>query len=139
MKRKNAREMSKFLSFEERYEYLRLRGIVGDETFGYDRYLNQILYRTSRWKRVRNEVIIRDNGCDLGVSGYSIGGLIIVHHINPITLLDIEDGNENVFNAEELVCTSQRTHNAIHYGDKSLLLNSPIDRFPGDTTPWRKK
>ena len=126
-------------TFEERYRYLRLTGQVGKETFGYDRYLNQILYqRDPRWRSVRDRVILRDNGCDLGVEGYSIYGKIIVHHMNPITVDDIEKESDFLFNPEYLICTTHMTHNAIHYGDENLLVKAPIVRTPFDTCPWKR-
>ena len=131
------RELKSIASFEDRYEYLKLAGRVGQETFGWERYLNQVLYRDQRWKAVRNDVIIRDNGCDLGVDGYDIYDKIIIHHMNPITVKDLEENNPDIFNPEYLICTSHRTHNAIHYGDKTLLPKLPIDRKPNDTCPWR--
>ena len=132
-------ELVKFSSFEERYRYLRLNGIVGKETFGFDRFVNQYLYqRSQKWKRIRDQVIIRDNGCDLGVEGYDIRGSIIVHHMNPITLEDIERESEFVYDPEYLISTTHNTHNAIHYGDESLLIKAPIERTRNDTCPWRQ-
>lgn len=131
-------ELAKLPTYEERFAYLRLDGTVCDETFGNDRYLNQILYKSPRWRKVRREVIIRDNGCDLGVEGYEIRGRIIVHHMNPITLDDIIHERDSVFNPEYLICTVHNTHNAIHYGDESLLVTAPIERAKNDTCPWRK-
>ena len=131
-------ELSRLPSFEERYRYLRLTGQVGKETFGFDRYLNQVFYRSQRWKRIRDEVILRDNGCDLGVEGYEIHGRIIIHHMNPITLEDIERESIYLLDPEFLICTVHRTHNAIHYGDESLLITAPIERTKYDTCPWRK-
>lgn len=130
-------ELSRLSSFKERYEYLRLHGVVGRDTFGFDRYLNQIFYRSQRWKSVRNEVIIRDNGCDLGVEGYEIHGRIIIHHMNPITLEDIERESEYLLDPEFLICTVHNTHNAIHYGDEKLLTPTPIVRSKHDTCPWK--
>jgi hypothetical protein len=131
-------ELIKLPTFEERYEYLKLSGVVGQATFGYDRYINQLLYqRSQKWKSVRDKVIIRDNGCDLGVSGYEIYGKIIVHHMNPITIEDIERESSIVFNPEYLIATTHNTHNAIHYGDESLLIKAPIERSMHDTCPWR--
>lgn len=130
-------ELVKFIYFEERYEYLKLDGRVGDSTFGYDRYLNQLLYSSSEWRRVRREVIIRDNGCDLGVDGYEINDKIIIHHMNPIDLSDVKEGRDIVYNPNFLISTSSRTHNAIHYGDKSILPLEPIIRTKNDTTLWR--
>lgn len=126
-------------TFEERYRYLRLQGKVGKETFGYDRYINQVLYqRDPRWRSVRDQVIVRDNGCDLGVEGYDIHGKIIVHHMNPITLEDIEKETDFLFNPEYLICVTHMTHNAIHYGDENLLPKAPIERTPFDTCPWKR-
>lgn len=126
-------------TFEERYRYLRLEGRVGEETFGFDRFINQYLYqRSQRWKEVRNEVIIRDNGCDLGIDGRDIYGKIIVHHMNVITMEDLVHEREWIFDPEYLICTSHNTHNAIHYGDESLLIKDPIVRRANDTCPWRK-
>jgi hypothetical protein len=130
-------ELRKLKTLQERYEYLRLRGNVGVATFGYDRYLNQMLYRSRRWSRTRDEVIIRDDGCDLGIRDYPIFDKIIIHHINPITIEDIESGDDKVFDPEFLICTSYNTHLAIHYGNESLIPKSLIVRRPGDTTPWR--
>lgn len=132
-------ELSQFQTFEERYRYLRLRGAVGEETFGFDRYLNQVFYqRSPKWKKVRDFVIIRDNGCDLGLDGYDIYGKILVHHMNPITLKDLERESEYLLDPEFLICTSLNTHNAIHYGDESLLISMPITRTKNDTCPWRR-
>ena len=131
-------ELTKLPTYEERFAYLRLDGTVCDETFGNDRYLNQILYKSPRWRKVRREVIIRDNGCDLGIEDYEIRGRIIVHHMDPITLDDIIHERDSVFNPEYLICTAHNTHNAIHYGDESLLVTAPIERSKNDTCPWRK-
>ena len=125
-------------TFEERYRYLRLSGSVGDETFGFDRYLNQVFYRSRKWKAVRDFVIVRDNACDLGVEGYDIHGKILIHHMNPITLKDIERESEFLLDPEFLICVTHNTHNAIHYGDESLLIGSPIERSKNDTCPWRQ-
>lgn len=138
MKIRCYKELSRLKTFKERYEYLKLSGRVGESTFGYDRYLNQILYNSPRWKKVRDIVIIRDNGCDLGVEGYEINDKIIIHHMNPITVEDIEEENDDIFNPEFLISSSDRTHKAIHYSDESLLPQLPIERTPGDTCPWRK-
>lgn len=132
-------ELSRLQTFEERYRYLRLRGAVGEETFGFDRYLNQVFYqRSPKWKKVRDFVIVRDNGCDLGLDGYDIYGKILVHHMNPITLKDLERESEYLLDPEFLICTSLNTHNAIHYGDESLLITTPIVRTKNDTCPWRR-
>ena len=131
-------ELVKFDTFEERFRYLRLDGVVGRETFGYDRYLNQVLYRSTKWKKIRDHVIIRDNGCDLGIEGREIHERIIIHHMNPLTLRDIEAESEFLFDPEYLICTIHNTHNAIHYGDESLLITTPIERTRNDTCPWRR-
>lgn len=124
-------------TFEERYRYLRLSGSVGADTFGFDRYMNQVFYRSQRWKSIRDYVIVRDNGCDLGVEGYEIHGRIIVHHMNPITIKDIERESEFLMDPEYLISTVHNTHNAIHYGDESLLILPPTERTPNDTCPWK--
>lgn len=125
-------------TFEERFQYLRLNGSVGKETFGFDRYLNQVFYRSQRWKSVRDYVIIRDNACDLGVEGHEIYGRIMIHHMNPITVEDIERESEFLIDPEYLICTVHNTHNAIHFGDEHLLIKAPIERTPNDTCPWRR-
>lgn len=131
------RELIRLKTFDERFEYLKLKGIVGEATFGYDRYLNQLLYTSGEWRRIRRDIILRDNGCDLAVKGYDIPDIIIVHHMNPISVEDLIDFSEDVINPEYLICVSHDTHNAIHYGDKSLLTREPIERKPGDTCPWK--
>lgn len=131
------RELIRLKTFDERFEYLKLKGIVGEATFGYDRYLNQLLYTSGEWRRIRRDIILRDNGCDLAVEGYDILDTIIVHHMNPISVEDLIDFSEDVINPEYLICVSHDTHNAIHYGDKSLLTREPIERKPGDTCPWK--
>lgn len=123
-------------TFKERYEYLRLNGVVGEDTFGWDRYLNQNFYRSDEWKSLRDRIIIRDNGCDLGVEGYEINSRIYIHHMNPISIRDITDATEYLMNPEFLICTSFNTHQAIHYGDETLLVTEPIIRKPNDTTLW---
>lgn len=130
-------ELKRIETFEGRYEYLKLFGKVGVETFGTDRYLNQILYHSQRWKRVRQKVIIRDNGCDLGVDGRDITYQIIIHHMNPITVDDILEERDWIFDPEFLISTSVYTHKAIHFGDESLLPKLPIERRPFDTCPWK--
>lgn len=131
-------ELSKLKTFEERFEYLRLSGAVGAATFGSDRYLNQMLYTSRRWKSIREQVIIRDQACDLGIEDRAILTKILIHHMNPITVDDILKGSDLVFNPEYLICTQHITHNAIHYGDESLLIKSkPVERRPNDTCPWR--
>lgn len=131
-------ELKRLKTFEERYRYLRLGGIVGKKTFGFDRYLNQMLYRSDRWLKTRDDVIIRDQGCDLGVEGYEIHGGIMIHHMNPITIKDVELWRDEIFDPEFLVCTVHNTHNAIHFGDESLLPKLPIVRRRNDTCPWRQ-
>lgn len=126
-------------TFKERYEYLRLYGIVCEETFGFDRHINQEFYqRSQEWKRIRDQVIIRDQGCDLGIEGREIRGKIIVHHMNPITKEDILTQSDFLLNPEYLICTLKSTHDAIHYGDENLLIKEPIIRTANDTCPWRK-
>lgn len=126
-------------TFEERFRYCRLDGIVGEETFGFDRLINQFFYqRVDEWKAIRRFVIQRDNGCDLGIPGRDIYGKIFVHHLNPITLRDIELQSEFLLDPEYLITTCHRTHNAIHYGDESILLLDPIERTKNDTCPWRR-
>lgn len=126
-------------TFEERFEYLRLKGSVGKDTFGYDRYLNQVLYRSPEWKRLRNQIIIRDDGCDLACDGYDVYGKVLIHHLNPITVEDVLARSRKVFDPDNLVCVSHNTHNAIHYGDVDLLATGPIIRTKNDTCPWRHR
>lgn len=130
-------ELITFPTFQERYQYLRLDGTVGEETFGFDRYLNQIFYRSDEWKAIRDQVIIRDNGCDLGIEGREIYSRILIHHMNPITKEDILAHSDMLLNPEYLICTTKKTHDAIHYGDESLLLQEPVARTKNDTCPWR--
>lgn len=125
-------------TFEERFEYLRLDGSVGEQTFGFDRYINQLFYQSYEWKKIRDFVIIRDNGCDLGVEGHDIGGKILIHHMNPITVNDIQNRSEFLLNPDYLISTTHITHNAIHYGDERLLAKGPIERTKYDTCPWRR-
>ena len=132
-------ELSKFKTFDERFDYLRLSGKVGRDTFGFDRYVNQVFYKSKKWISVRDFVINRDNACDLGVDGYDIYGKIIVHHMNPITIEDIQNESDFLFNPEFLITTVHNTHNAIHYGDESLIFRAPIERTKYDTCPWRQK
>lgn len=129
-------ELRKIKKFEDRYLYLRLGGNVGKDTFGFDRYLNQSLYTSTRWIKTRDIVILRDNGCDLGVKEYPIGGRIIVHHMNPISVDDIYKERDAVFDPEYLICASSDTHLAIHYSDEKLLPKIPIIRRANDTCPW---
>lgn len=125
-------------TFEERYRYLRLKGSIGEETFGYDRYLNQKFYRSAEWKRIRDFVIVRDNGCDLGIEDRPINSRILIHHMNPITLNDIRYATEALMNPEYLISVAHVTHNAIHYGDEDLLVKGPIVRTKYDTCPWKR-
>lgn len=127
-----------FLSFDDRFRYLMLKGVVGEDTFGYDRYLNQQFYRSDEWRRIRDYVIIRDNGCDLGIPDREIHGRIIIHHLNSITEDDILQHSNFLVDPEYLICTTINTHNAIHYGDESILrATSFAQRSPNDTSPWR--
>lgn len=130
-------ELRQLQSFTDRYNYLRIGGIVGEVSFGFDRYLNQALYGSREWKKARDAVIIRDCGNDMGMEGWPIGDHILVHHMNPISEEDIIDRNPIIFDPEYLICVSHNTHNAIHYGDAELLPKPPIERKPGDTCPWR--
>lgn len=129
-------ELIKIDSFEDRFEYLKLSGYVGNETFGFDRYLNQVFYRSVEWRRIRNEVIVRDCGCDLGHPDYPILGKIIIHHINPLSIDDIQKESQYLLNPEFLICVSHQTHNAIHYGDKSQIFTGLNERGIGDTKLW---
>lgn len=131
-------ELSRLKTFKERYEYLRLDGVVGENTFGFDRYLNQAFYKSKEWKDIRRFVIIRDNGCDLGVEGYEIHTNIIIHHMNPIRQDDILSRTDLLMNPEYLITTMLNTHNAIHYGTEELLATAPISRSKNDTCPWKR-
>lgn len=124
-------------TFEERYRYLKLNGNVGDSTFGFDRYLNQNFYKSKEWKDIRDFVIIRDNGCDLGMYGHEIAAKAIIHHMNPIASKDVKTLSDFLLNPEYLITTMHSTHNAIHYGDENLLMKGPIERTKNDTCPWR--
>lgn len=125
-------------TFKERFEYLKLSGQVGLETFGFDRIFNQVFYKSSEWRRIRREVMLRDNGCDLGISDREIHGKILIHHMNPITEKDIATRSEILLNHEYLITVSNNTHNAIHYGDEHLLVSDTlVERFQYDTCPWR--
>lgn len=130
--------LMKLKTFEERFEYLKMNGRVGSDTFGYDRVLNQMLYTNPKWRAKRNDIIIRDNGNDLGMEGYEIGGPIIVHHINPITANDILEDNPCLYDEENLISTSDLTHKAIHYSNADTLPGVPIERSKNDTCPWKK-
>lgn len=134
---KTYQELISFKTFEERFNYLKLSCVVGDETFGCKRWVNQILYRSPEWRSFRDRVIRRDEGCDLGIPGREIFGQIIIHHINPITLEDIVERNPKVFDMNNAISTMLSTHNAIHYGDASNLILDPVERRPNDTCLWR--
>ncbi len=129
-------ELRRFKTFEERFEYLRLNGSVGRAIFGFDRYMNQVFYKSREWLNVRDHVIVRDIGCDLGILGREIHSKILVHHMNPITLDDLEQMNPDILNSDFLITTTNETHQAIHYGDQSLLFKLPRERVSGDTKLW---
>lgn len=131
------RDLRAIESFNERYLYLKLDGKVGEQTFGLDRYVNQQLYKSYRWRRTRSQVIIRDNGCDLGIEGRELDRYIVIHHMNPITLEDIEEDRDYIYDPEYLICCSSRTHEAIHFGDEGLLQKDYVERRPNDTCLWR--
>ena len=131
-------ELERLKTFKERFLYLQLSGFIGEETFGFDRWINQKFYKSSEWKKVRDLVIIRDNGCDLGIDGHTINGKILIHHMNPISLQDIESHSDYLLNPEYMISTTHSTHNAIHYGNESYLIPDPIIRAPNDTCPWKK-
>lgn len=130
-------ELIQLPTFVERFRYLQLRGVVGEDTFGFDRYINQHFYQSTEWRQLRHHIIVRDMGCDLGIPGHEIPRNIIIHHMNPITKEDILEKNMFVMNPEYLICVSDNTHKAIHYGDESLLIIAPIERRKNDTCPWR--
>lgn len=131
-------ELMKLKTFEERFEYLKLDGKVGEDTFGFDRYFNQVMYHSPEWKDIRRKVLIRDEGCDLAIPDREVYGRAIVHHMNPISLKDLEEHNPDIFDPEFLITTSKQTHDAIHYSDDSILLSSnPNERKPNDTCLWR--
>lgn len=129
-------ELCRLSSFEDRYHYLALRGQVGRSTFGFDRYLNQQFYTSRQWRHVRQDVIARDLGCDLGIEGYEIYDRVIIHHLNPMVADDIVHGESSILDPEFLISTTHRTHNAIHYGDERLLARPLVERYPGDTKLW---
>lgn len=140
MSKKCYTELSKIEGYLERYNYLKLGGKAGEVTFGNERYLNQILYKSPEWKSIRRQVILRDNGCDMGVEGHPIAGVPIIHHMETISVEDIVERNSKVFDMENLITVSRRTHNAIHYGDEELLtIDNVVERTPNDTCPWRRK
>lgn len=129
-------ELMTLQTFEQRYKYLQLRGTVGYATFGFERYLNQNFYTSPEWRTLRHEIIARDNGCDLAIPDREIPHRIIIHHMNPVKMEDIVDGNPDILNPEVLISTTHNTHNAIHYGDEDLLVKPLVERRPGDTTLW---
>lgn len=130
-------ELMEIPTFEERFEYLNLLGKVGAETFGYDRWQNQRFYRSAEWKRFRDDIIIRDNGCDLAIPDRQIFGRVHIHHLNPVSLDELANGSDSLLDPENVVCVSLLTHNAIHYGDTSILYKDPVVRRPNDTCPWK--
>lgn len=130
-------ELTLLPTFEERFEYLKLSGRVGEETFGFDRWLNQKFYRSAEWKHIRDQVILRDNGCDLGIEGREIYDKILIHHMNPISKQDILERSDLLLNPMYLISVTKRTHDAIHYSDDSILMKDPITRSKNDTCPWR--
>lgn len=138
MKIRTYSELEKLKTFKERFDYLSLSGRVGNSTFGFERYFNQRFYTSSEWKHIRDEIISRDNGCDLGLKGYDIGGKIIIHHMNPVLLNDIVGRTDILTDPEYLVCVSLNTHNAIHYGNEETLNNQIIERTPNDMCPWKR-
>ena len=138
MTRKCYTELSKLTTFNERFNYLKLDGIVGEETFGYDRILNQLLYKSKKWRKVRDEVLIRDNGGDLGLENYPINGRAIIHHMNPITVEDVLNDKPEIFDPESLITVSNSTHNAIHFSNENNSQKDPIERTQNDTCLWRK-
>ena len=130
-------EMSQFTTFEERFDYLSLKGTTFERTFGLDRYINQRFYRSTEWRNIRHAINVRDEGRDLGMDGYEIAIKPIIHHMNPISMQDFEEGNDDILNPEFLITVSLQTHNAIHYGTRANLPQPPVERTPGDTIPWR--
>lgn len=134
---KTYEELITYPSFEERFRYLKIGGVIGEETFGFDRYMNQAFYKSKEWRTVRDHVIARDAGCDLGINGREIFGKILIHHINPITAKDIANKTELLLDSNYLICCSKRTHDAIHYGDESILFTGFVERKPGDTCLWK--
>lgn len=136
MRVRSYQELRHLETFDERYDYLELRGVVGEHTFGFDRWINQRFYTSAQWRWTREQVIARDNGCDLGIEGYEIARQLLIHHMNPITPEDIVEGEEWILDPEFLITTSRRTHNAIHFGDRSILPQPLTPRTPGDTKLW---
>lgn len=138
MKIRTYSELSKLATFKERFEYLKLSGAVGKETFAHERYLNQRFYHSHEWRRLRDQIIIRDLGCDLGIEGYELHDRIYIHHMNPLLIRDLVERTEFLMEPEYLICCSFNTHQAIHYGDSSLLITEPVQRTANDTCPWRQ-
>lgn len=136
---KNYDELIKLKTFDERFEYLKLNGIIGEDTFGMNRWLNQKFYTSREWRNFRNKIITRDNGCDLGLDGFDIYGTIMIHHIVPITYDDLLNKTEMILDESNVICVSFETHNAIHYGDINLLTRQSMDRKPYDTCPWKRE
>lgn len=136
MRHRRYSELIRLQTFEERFEYLSLRGTVGRETFGFDRYLNQMFYRSNEWRRLRSQIIVRDNGCDLGMDGYDIHESAYIHHLNPMTVADVESSDPSILDPDNLISVTLRTHNAIHYGSADLLPRKLVERRPGDTKLW---
>ena len=135
---KTYNDLIKLTTFKDRFLYLKIGGVVGEDTFGFNRYLNQYFYTSKEWRLLRNSIIVRDNGCDLGIEGYEIKSNILIHHIEPITISDIKNRDAKLLDPNNLICVSKRTHDAIHFGDESILYdNLVIERFPNDTSPWR--
>lgn len=124
-------------NFLDRFRYLKLDGVVGEETFGSERYLNQKFYHSAEWRNLRNRIIVRDMGCDLGVEGFELNQRVYIHHMNPISSKDILHRSDDIMNPEYLICCSYNTHQAIHYGDETLLTVLPVERFANDTCPWK--
>lgn len=132
-------ELIQYSTFEDRFNYLKLSGQIGEDTFGFNRYLNQKFYISIEWQRIRDQIIVRDNGCDLGIIGRPISGRILIHHINPLTVCDISKSSDFLLNPDNLICVSHETHNALHYGDIYSTHSELIDeRSPNDTCPWKK-
>lgn len=138
MKIRTYSELSQLATFKERFEYLKLGGAVGKETFAHERYLNQRFYHSYEWRRLRDQIIIRDLGCDLGIEGYELNDRIYIHHMNPLLIRDLVERTEFLMEPEYLICCSFNTHQAIHYGDASLLVTEPVQRIANDTCPWRQ-
>lgn len=129
-------ELSKLETFKERFEYLRLDGVIGEDTFGFDRWINQRFYNSPEWRRLRNYIIVRDNGCDLGIEGATIYGKVLIHHMNPLDKIDILEASDLAMNPEYLISVSYDTHNAIHYGKYEIVSRELVERKPGDTKLW---